>query len=76
MKVRELIEKLTCEDQELDVHVSYNFGDYWRTQVAPAVLNAEVQSVVWSDYHGMPKHAPDDEDGTKVFLIEARGGVR
>lgn len=64
MKVAELIELLQMEDQNADVHFSYNYGDHWRTQVAPKVDSVETGYVVHSDYHRMPKvWEPDyDED--------------
>ena len=61
MKVSELIELLQCEDQDADVHFSYNYGDHWRTQVAPKVRNVNAGIVAYSEYHRMDKVA-DDED--------------
>lgn len=55
MKVRELIEKLQDQDQDADVHFQYNYGDHWNTQVAPAVEDVAARSIVFSDYHRMPK---------------------
>lgn len=61
MTLTEILEQLT-ELKESDptlgdceVHFQYNFGDYWRTQVAPAVGTCEVGKTVHSPYHGMPK---------------------
>lgn len=64
MKVAELIELLQMEDQEAEVHFQYNYGDHWRTQVAPTVDSVEPGFVQYSDYHRMPKvYEPDyDED--------------
>jgi hypothetical protein len=71
MKVRELIEWLSGEDQDLDVHVAYNYGDHWHTTVAPKVQRVEEAAVTFSDYHRMPKVVEeDDEKGD-----EARGVV-
>lgn len=55
MKVAELIELLQMEDQEAEVHFQYNYGDHWRTQVAPTVDSVEVCRVKYSDYHQMDK---------------------
>ncbi len=64
MKVQDLIELLQGENPEAEVHFSYNYGDHWRTQVAPRVDSVEVGFVQYSDYHRMPKvYEPDyDED--------------
>ena len=55
MKVAELIEQLKYMDQDADVHFSYNYGDHWRTQVAPTVDGVEEGVVKYSDYHSMDK---------------------
>jgi hypothetical protein len=64
MKVADLIELLQMENPEAEVHFSYNYGDHWRTQVAPRVDSVETGYVTFSDYHRMPKvYEPDyDED--------------
>ena len=62
MKVAELIELLQMENPEAEVHFSYNYGDYWRTQVAPTVDSVEVGRVKFSDYHRMDKVVDEDED--------------
>ena len=61
MQVKELIEMLGYMDQEAEVHFSYNYGDHWRTQVAPKVDNVEQGVVEYSSYHSMDKMV-DDED--------------
>jgi hypothetical protein len=64
MKVSELIELLQMENPDAEVHFQYNYGDHWRTQVAPKVRDVEQGFVAYSDYHRMPKvYEPDyDED--------------
>ena len=62
MKVAELIELLQMENPEAEVHFSYTYGDYWRTQVAPTVDSVEVGRVKFSDYHRMDKVVDEDED--------------
>lgn len=64
MKVADLIELLQMENPEAEVHFQYNYGDHWRTQVAPTVDSVENGYVTFSDYHRMPKvYEPDyDED--------------
>lgn len=62
LTVAELIEELKYMDQDAEVHFSYNYGDHWRTQVAPVVRSVSEGFVVDSDYHRMPKLVEDDED--------------
>jgi hypothetical protein len=78
MKVKDLIEALQSMDGDLDVHFSYNYGDHWRTEVAPRVSNVDMGIVQYSEYHRMPKVVEvdyDDEDsadecqGQPVCLI-------
>ena len=60
MKVQDLIELLQAENPEAEVHFSYNYGDHWRTQVAPKVESVEVGYVTYSEYHRMHKVADED----------------
>ena len=62
MLVKELIESLQYMDQDAEVHFSYNYGDHWRTEVAPAVGRVDEGAVVYSDYHRMDKLVEDDTD--------------
>ena len=61
MKVKDLIEQLGYMDQEAEVHFSYNYGDHWRTEVAPKVSQVFEGVVEFSDYHRMDKLV-DEED--------------
>ena len=61
MKVKDLIEQLGYMDLEAEVHFSYNYGDHWRTQVAPTVDSVEEAVVEHSSYHSMDKIV-DSED--------------
>ena len=61
MKVADLIARLNDMDQEAEVHFSYNYGDHWRTQVAPTVDRVDMTVVEYSNYHSMDKLV-DDED--------------
>lgn len=61
MKVSELINILGRYDQDVEVHFSYNYGDHWRTEVAPRVDSIEQGVVEYSEYHRMDKMV-DDED--------------
>ena len=54
------------------VHISYNYGDHWRTQVAPAADIAEMRYVEHSQYHDMDKLTEDEgeaESDRRVFII-------
>jgi hypothetical protein len=62
MKVSELREMLEDFDGDMEVHFEYNYGDYWRTQVAPEVTSVNEAEVVWSEYHRMPKIVECDRD--------------
>jgi hypothetical protein len=62
MQVKELIEMLGYMDQDADVHFSYNYGDHWRTQVAPKVGSVEEGVVKYSAYHSMDKIEDDEEE--------------
>ena len=62
MKVAELIAELQHLDPEAEVHFSYNYGDYWRTTVAPEVSEVFEGYVKDSSYHQMPKLMADEED--------------
>ena len=44
MQVKELIEQLKYMDQDAEVHFAYNYGDHWRTEVAPKV--SQVSEVI------------------------------
>jgi hypothetical protein len=69
MLVRDLIELLEGYDADLEVHFQYNYGDHWRTQVAPSVDSVEMGVVKYSDYHRMDKVVEvdfDEEDADEV----------
>jgi hypothetical protein len=77
MKVAELVALLQAEDQDAEVHFTYNYGDHCRTMVAPAVTSVETGYVKDSAYHGMPKvvdldDAEDNQDNPAVVIL---GGV-
>lgn len=61
MKIHELINELKVLDGEFEVHFQYNYGDHWRTQVAPDVKSVEVGRVTYSAYHSMPKVLDEDD---------------
>jgi len=61
MLVRDLIELLEGYDADMEVHFAYNYGDHWRTEVAPRVGDVREGAVVYSDYHRMDKIVENDE---------------
>jgi hypothetical protein len=62
MLVKDLIEQLGYMDQEAEVHFAYNYGDHWRTEVAPKVSSVAEGVVEFSEYHRMDKLVTDEED--------------
>ena len=70
MTVQDLIEQLEGMDPEMEVHIGYNYGDYWKTQVAPKASTAEEQYVIHSAYHRMDKITDDDDEGKLVLIIQ------
>jgi hypothetical protein len=73
MKVQELIALLQDMNPEADVHIAYNYGDHWRTVVAPEVRSVTETYVIESNYHSMPKVVDDesevDDEATEVVVI-------
>lgn len=61
LTVKELIQQLSYMDQDAYVHFTYNYGDHWRTQVAPVVCNVTEGFVVESAYHQMDKLLDEDK---------------
>jgi len=61
MKVSQLIEELGFMDPNAEVHFSYNYGDHWRTEVAPRVDSVLEGVVEYSDYHRMDKMVVDKD---------------
>lgn len=62
MKVSDLIAKLEFMDPDAEVHFSYNYGDHWRTEVAPKISQVSEGVVEFSEYHRMDKLITDEED--------------
>ena len=61
MRVEDLIAELQLMPQDAEVHFQYNYGDHWRTQVAPKVSEVYPGAVTYSDYHRMPKVVEQDD---------------
>jgi len=68
LTVKELIAELSYLDQDAYVHFGYNYGDHWRTQVAPVACSVSEAFVVESAYHNMDKVVEDpyDEDTDEI----------
>lgn len=69
MKARELIEKLSSFDPETEVHFAYDYGDYWKTVVAPSVKRVEEGSVKYSGYHRMDTLQEDEQSDRSVIIL-------
>ena len=61
MLVKDLIEQLQSQNPDAEVHFSYNYGDHWRTQVAPSVDRVDLALVKYSEYHRMDKLMDEDD---------------
>ncbi|MGB8747283.1 MAG: hypothetical protein WCD54_15135, partial [Pseudolabrys sp.] len=79
MKVRDLIDQLQQFDADDEVHISFNYGDHWRTIVAPKVRRVEMLPVVESEYHRMPMVIDEEDnrydDADQVVDPRLRGEV-
>ena len=62
MTVKELISTLEDFDPNMEVKFAYNFGDYWKTEVASNIGRIDEGMVKYSSYHRMDKVTDDDED--------------
>jgi len=62
MQVYQLIEQLEYLDPNAEVHFAYNYGDHWRTEVAPRVDRVAEGMVEFSDYHRMDRLVDRDQD--------------
>lgn len=71
MTVQDLRDQLEGLDPEMEVHIGYDYNDYWNTKVAPKATTAEEQYIKYSDYHRMDKISNDDdnEDDKLVLVI-------
>lgn len=52
---------------DLPVHLSYLYGDYWGTRVAPAVKKAETERITPNGRYDLPVVTGDD--GTEVVIL-------
>jgi hypothetical protein len=66
-----LIESLEGFDPNMEVKFAYNFGDYWKTEVASNVRDIDEGQVRYSSYHRMDKVTDydDEDDSIKTVVI-------
>ena len=62
MTVGELIEQLQEFDSNMPVKFSYDYGDYWHTEVAPNIQNVETRYIKYSSYHHMDMIDKEEND--------------
>ena len=67
MTVKELIESLEGFDPNMEVKFAYNYGDYWKTEVASNVRDVDEGMVKYSDYHRMDKVVDDEGDEEEFY---------
>ena len=75
MTVADLIEQLGYMDKDAEVHFQYNYGDHWRTEVAPRVTSIGEGVVEFSDYHRMDRLVEEDYDDEDDAPAEAQRRV-
>lgn len=69
MTVEQVISELEQFPMDMEVKFSYNFGDYWKTEVASDINSIDVKLVKYSSYHNMDKIAEDEEDDLNECII-------
>jgi hypothetical protein len=76
MKVKDLIQELSCFNPESEICIAHTAGDYWGTELANEVSRVETANVTYSNYHETNKIVDDDrldnydqEDLKKVVVI-------
>lgn len=71
MNVKDLIRQLKQLPDDMDVQFAYNYGDYWKTEVAADVNRVTASEVTYSEYHQMDKVSEDtDEDDVDEEELE------
>ena len=69
MTVQELIESLEGFDPNMEVKFAYNFGDYWKTEVASDIRRVDEDTVKYSSYHRMDKVVGEEDENMKTVVI-------
>jgi hypothetical protein len=71
MTVAELRNMLADFDAEMEVRFAYGYGDYWNTEVAADITEAEVGQVQYSAYHKSDKvvdpYKDNDDDSINAL---------
>lgn len=69
LTVGDLKNMLSDYDDDLPVYFQYNYGDYWRTQVAGEINDIYESQVEYSGYHRMETVVDEPSDDTTPALI-------
>lgn len=71
MTVSELIDILKEYPSDKQIAFSYNYGDYWKTNVVETIEQIEETSVSWSEYHRMYKleDEPEEDETNQSFVV-------
>lgn len=64
MTVQELIDELLQFPKDKEVKFAYNYGDYWKTEVAADIDRVDLKLTKYSSYHNMDKVVDDEEEET------------
>ena len=71
MTVKELRDVLADFDAEMEVRFAYNYGDYWNTEVAADITDADIGQVQYSAYHKSDKvvdpYKDNDDDSINAL---------
>lgn len=71
--VADLIAELSAYPDDMEVRISYNYGDHWNTQVAPEITTVEQVCVEPSDYHSMDVVVDTEDDEETGEPLQAVG---
>jgi len=72
MTVKELREVLADFDADMEVRFAYNYGDYWNSEVAADITDADIGRVKYSAYHKSDKVVNEDrEDDDDINELSA-----
>ena len=69
MTVKELMESLEGFDPNMEVKFAYNFGDYWKTEVAHSIRDVDEGQVRYSSYHRMDKVTDYDDEADNIKTV-------
>lgn len=73
MKVKNLINILSSLDQDAEIYIIYDYGDYWHSIVATPVKTVEENDIKYSEYHKKYEvvdrgDVESDENKTKTVI--------